>query len=95
MASYSKLARASKAPPPPQGRIGLKINIYFQFVSFICPFTSRKVKRQVFRFKANGEDVYFYVIFVDPLKFILSPPFINLSNFTRYYQHVHKYIIDG
>ena len=27
IASYSKLARASKAPPPPQGRIGLKKRI--------------------------------------------------------------------
>ena len=47
------------------------------------------------RLKINGGDVYFFVIFGDPPQLILTPPFINFSNFSRDYTEVHKYIIDS
>ena len=36
------------------------------------------------------EDVYFFMIFGDPMQLILTPLFINFSNVTREYKEVHK-----
>ena len=48
------------------------------------------------RFKINGgERLFFFVIFGDPPAAYFDPPFINFSNFSRFYTEVHKYIIDS
>ena len=49
-----------------------------------------------FRFKINvGVGGYFFGIFGDPRSLFWPPPFINLSNFSKNYTEVHKYIIDS
>ena len=44
----------------------------------------------------RGGTFNFFVSFGDPPpQLILTPPFINFSNFSRDYTEVHKYIIDS
>ena len=47
--------------------------------------------------KRGRGDIYFFMIFGDPPPpaAYLTPSFINLSNFSRGYTEVHKYIIDS
>ena len=55
-------------------------------------YTAKQVGFATLRFKINGRDIYFFVIFGDSPQLILTPPFINFSNFLRDYTEVHKYI---
>ena len=55
-------------------------------------------KGDTLRFKINGGGTFiFFVIFGDPPppQLILTPPFINFSNFLWDYTEVRKYIIDS